>query len=188
MESKYTPSQYEQKLSAFWEQKGFFKGVVEKGKKPFLAEKAEALGIPNGPMRRDLVNGINIVLADGRVVTPAEVMGEFQKGVKLVLVGDVGNTDTLVAAVHDADALVIEATYLEEEADMAKQFAHLTAAQASHLARNSGVKSLILTHISRRYREKDVLLEAQQVFQNVRVARDFDSFIIQRDGENITGA
>jgi len=35
MESKYVPALFEQKLSAFWEKKGFFKGVVEKGKKPF---------------------------------------------------------------------------------------------------------------------------------------------------------
>ena len=56
--------------------------------------------------------------------------------------------------------LVIEATYLEEEADMAKQFAHLTARQAAELAQTAGVNKLILTHISRRYREKDVFTEA----------------------------
>jgi len=155
----------------------------EKGRQPFLAEKAEALGIPNGPMRRDLVNGLNVTLPDGKEITPADILGEFQPGVKLVLVGDVGNTDTLIHEVRDADALVIEATYLEEEADMARQFAHLTAVQASQLALNAGVKKLILTHISRRYREKDVLVEALQVFQNVHVARDFDSFAILRDGD-----
>jgi ribonuclease BN (tRNA processing enzyme) len=48
-------------------------------------------------------------------------------------------------------------------------------------AREAGVKKLILTHLSRRYREKDVLAEAQAVFPNTSVARDFDSFQIKRE-------
>jgi ribonuclease Z len=75
---------------------------------------------------------------------------------------------------------VIEATYLEEEAELANQFAHLTAAKAAKLAAESGVKHLILTHVSRRYREKDVLAEAQAFFPNTSVARDFDDFQIRK--------
>jgi len=64
---------------------------------------------------------------------------------------------------------------------MAKQFSHNTAKRAAELARDAGVKKLILTHISRRYREKEVLAEAQAIFPNSAVARDFDSFQIKRD-------
>lgn len=152
----------------------------EKGRQPFLAEKAEALGVPAGPLRRELVNGREVHLADGRIIQPADVLGEFRPGIHLVHVGDVGNTGSLVEYVKGADALVIEATYLDEEVDMAKQFAHLTARQAAELARSAGVKQLFLTHISRRYREKDVFTEAEAVFPNVRVARDFDHFMITR--------
>ena len=81
--------------------------------------------------------------------------------------------------VNGADALVIEATYLEQEADMASQFAHLTARQAARLAIDTGVKQLVLTHISRRYREKEVLAEAQEIFPNVIVARDFDVVMVK---------
>lgn len=88
--------------------------------------------------------------------------------------------DELVSAVHDVDALIIEATYMHEEAEMADQFAHLTARQAAELAAGSGVKHLILTHISRRYRERDVLAEAQAIFPNTVVARDFDAFQVRR--------
>jgi ribonuclease Z len=63
---------------------------------------------------------------------------------------------------------------------MAEQFAHLTARQAAELAASSGVKHLILTHISRRYRERDVLGEAQEIFPNTVVARDFDAFQVRR--------
>jgi len=158
-------------------------GYVFEGKarRPFLPEKADALGIPFGPERRDLVAGRAITLADGRQIQPDDVLGPLQKGVKLVVIGDTGRTDDLLQSCRDADALVIESTYIEEEAEMARQFSHLTARQAAELALEAGVKKLILTHISRRYREKDVLKEAQAIFPNVSVARDFDSFQIKRE-------
>jgi ribonuclease Z len=153
----------------------------ERPRCPFLAEKAEELGIPQGPWRRELAEGRNAVLPDGRMIHAEQVLGEFRAGTRFVHVGDVGDTTNLVEVCSEADGLVIEATYLEEEADMARQFAHLTARQAADLAKKAGVKKLILTHISRRYREKDVLEEAQDIFENVVVARDFDRFVIKRE-------
>ncbi|HKI53559.1 MAG TPA: ribonuclease Z [Anaerolineales bacterium] len=153
----------------------------EKSRRPFLPEKADELGVPFGPERRDLVEGKSITLPDGKRIEPDEVLGPLQKGVKLVLVGDTGKTENLLAVCKDADALVIESTYLDEEAEMAGQFSHLTARQAGELAIKAGVKKLILTHISRRYREKDVIKEAQSVFPNTSVARDFDTFQIKRN-------
>ena len=152
----------------------------EKSRRPFLPEKAEALGIPMGPERRDLVKGESVTLADGRVITPEDVLGELKEGMRLVHIGDTGRTDNLLEYCMGADGLVIESTYMEEEADMARDFSHLTAKQAAELARQAGVKKLILTHISRRYREKDILEEAQSVFPNVSVARDFDVFQIKQ--------
>jgi len=152
-----------------------------KARRPFLNDKATELGVPFGPERRDLVAGKEISLLDGRRVTPDDVLGPLQRGVKLVVVGDAGKTDNLLEVCKDADSLVIESTYLEEEAELAKEFHHLTAGQGAELAKQAGVKKLILTHISRRYREKDVLKEAQEIFANTSVARDFDTFQIKRE-------
>lgn len=158
-------------------------GYVFEGKarRPFLNDKATELGVPFGPERRELVAGKPISLPDGRRVNPDDVLGPLQAGTKLVVVGDTGKTENLVEVSRDADALVIESTYLDEEAEMANKFSHLTARRAAELAVKAGVKRLILTHISRRYREKDVLKEAQAVFPNAVVARDFDVFQIKRD-------
>jgi ribonuclease Z len=158
-------------------------GYVFEGKarRPFLPEKADALGVPFGPERRQLVAGNELILPNGKRVGPEDVLGSLQKGVKLVVVGDAGRTDDLVEVCRDADALVIESTYTDEEAEMARQFSHLTARQGAELAVRAGVKKLILTHISRRYREKDILKEAQAIFPNTSVARDFDSFQIKRE-------
>jgi ribonuclease Z len=152
----------------------------EKARRPFLPEKAEALGVPMGPQRRDLVNGLAVTLPDGTRISPEDVLGEVKPGTRFVHIGDTGRTDNLLEYCQNADGLVIESTYLEEEADMARDYAHLTARQAAELAVKAGVKQLFLTHISRRYRERDVLAEARAVFPDAVVARDFDTFQIKQ--------
>lgn len=153
----------------------------EKGRRPFLPEAAEKLSIPPGPWRRDLAAGQTVNLPDGRVISPDEVLGEFKPGTRLVHIGDTGSVDELVGYCQGADGLIIEATYLDEETEMARQFAHLTARQAASLAVKAEVRKLFLTHVSRRYREKDIIQEAQSVFPEAIVARDFDTFQIKRD-------
>ncbi len=149
--------------------------------RPFLANRAEALGVPFGPERKQLVAGKSIELADGRVIDPEEVLGPTIEGTTLALVGDAARVDNLVEAVYGADALVIESTYCQVEADLAKAYGHLTAAQAAQLAREAQVKQLILTHLSRRYPEHVVAAEARAIFPETIVARDFDHYRIQRD-------
>ena len=152
----------------------------EKSRRPFLPDKAQALDIPPGPWRAELVRGNRATLPDGRVIEPDQVLGPERRGTKLVHVGDTGRTDDIKEICEGADALVIEATYLESEAELAHKFAHLTAKQAATLAREAGVGQLFLNHISRRYRERDVIEEARSVFPEAIVVRDFDTFQIKR--------
>jgi ribonuclease Z len=153
----------------------------EKSRRPFLPEKATELGITPGPLFGKLASGSSITLEDGRSITPEMVMGELRPGTRLAALGDLGETESLVELLQGVDGLVIESTYLEEEADMAKQFAHLTAKQAAEFANKIKAGKLMLTHLSRRYRDRDVLAEAQSVFPNAVVARDFDAFTIKRE-------
>ncbi len=153
----------------------------QKSHRPFLADQAQALGVPAGPERRELVRGNAITLADGRHVTPDMVLGPALPGARYVHIGDCGNTDHLAEHVKDATALVIEATFLHEDAATARAFGHLTARQAALLAAENNVQTLILTHLSRRYRERDIKQEARDIFPATRVARDFDRFTIHRD-------
>ena len=153
----------------------------EKPRRPFLVDKAEALGVPPGPERRRLVAGESVTLSDGRTIHPDEVLGPEIRGAALAHVGDTGRTSDLIEHVRGADALVIESTYLDAEADLARSYDHLTAAQAARLARDAQVGQLILTHISRRYGQKQVLAEAQAIFPNTAVARDFDRFRVLKD-------
>ena len=155
----------------------------ERSRRPFLPEKAKALDIPPGPWRRDLVAGKVVHLPDGRKIQPDQVLGDERLGTSLVVVGDTGHAEKLMPHIQDADALVIEATYIQAEADLAERFDHLTAHAAAELAKEAGIGELFLTHLSRRYRERDVLDEARGVFPEVHVARDFDRFQVKRESD-----
>jgi ribonuclease Z len=152
----------------------------EKSHRPFLSDTAEALGVPFGPERKQLVAGQSLTLADGRVIQPDDVLGPAVQGASLAVVGDAARTDNLVESVRDVDALVIESTYLDVEADLAQAYGHLTATQGAQLAREANVRQLILTHVSRRYSEREVQAEARAIFPETIVARDFDHYRIQR--------
>jgi ribonuclease Z len=147
-----------------------------KARRPFLPDKAEALGVPAGPIRRELVAGRVVTLPNGRLIHPDDVLGPEVPGIKLVFIGDAGRVDNLVAEVAGADLLAIEATYTEEEQEVAAAFGHLTARQAAWLGREAGARHLVLHHVSRRYSSKQILEEASPLFPEAIVAKDFDLF------------
>jgi ribonuclease Z len=153
----------------------------EKTRRPFLPEKAEALGVPHGPVRRDLTAGNPVQLPDGRTIHPDQVLGEPQRGAKLCFIGDVSHTGPLHKVAHEADLLVIEATYLDADKELAKEHGHITAGAAARLARNAEVKQLILHHVSRRYRVGEILAEAQAIFPETLVASDLDMVQVRKD-------
>jgi ribonuclease Z len=146
----------------------------EAARHPLLADRLAALGVPDGPARRELAGGRPVTLADGRLIAPEMVRGPEVAGTRLAVVGDVEEVASLTAQVRGADALVIEATFLDRDAALARARGHLTAAAAASLAREAGVGELLLTHISARYRPEEIAAEAAAIFPRVRVVADFD--------------
>jgi ribonuclease Z len=143
-----------------------------------LPERLAALGIPDGPVRKGLAEGKPVTLGDGRTIDPEAVLGPPAGGKKLVIIGDTETTDGLSDHVADADLLVIEATFLDRDAAVALDYGHLTAAKAAELAAHNNVKQLVLTHVSGRYPEAEILAEATRSFPNSRVAADFDHIVV----------
>jgi len=140
----------------------------------FDVATADALGVPFGPERGALQAGTSVSLADGRIVTPDEVLGAVRPGRKLVLTGDTAPTEDIVDAALGADLLVHEATFCEDEAERARETEHSTALEAARVARDAGVRLLALTHLSSRYTGGDIEREARTVFPDTVVPRDFD--------------
>ncbi|MET7771560.1 ribonuclease Z [Nocardia sp. NPDC005366] len=91
---------------------------------------------------------------NGRTITLAEV-GEPRPGQSMAFVMDTRLCDGVHELASGVDLLVIEATFLESEADLAAEHGHLTAAQAARVAADAGVRTLALTHFSQRYRTLD---------------------------------
>jgi ribonuclease Z len=149
-----------------------------RARRHLLPERLAALGVPDGPVRGELAEGRPVALQDGRTLDPEDVLGPPAQGTKLVVVGDTETTDGLSEYVRDADLLVIEATFLERDAAMASDYGHLTAAKAAELAAAAGVKRLVLTHISGRYTDEEILAEATAVFAETRVAADLDRIAV----------
>jgi len=137
------------------------------------AELAQELGVPFGPelgrlQRGETVNG----------VTSEQVMGPARPGRKVVLSGDTAPCDIVRVAAHEADLLVHEATFLDDEAERALQTGHSTARQAAELAREADVRLLALTHVSTRYAGYEVRDEARAIFERTELPRDFDTIEI----------
>jgi ribonuclease Z len=140
----------------------------------FDVEAADGLGVPSGPERGLLQAGELVRLADGRVITPDEVLGPPRAGRKVVLSGDTAPSPTVLEAARGAEVLVHEATFLDEERDRAQETAHATALEAAELAREADVGLLALTHLSNRYFGPEVAREARTIFPETVVPKDYD--------------
>ena len=139
----------------------------------FDPARATALGITPGPDFGRLQEGETVA-----GVAPDQVMGERRRGRRVVITGDTAPCEMTRLVAFEADLLVHEATFLEEEADRAAETRHSTARQAAELAAAAGVGMLALTHISPRYGGKAVRDEARAAFENTVVPRDFDGIEI----------
>jgi ribonuclease Z len=131
---------------------------------------AEQLGVRPGPDFGRLVRGETV-----NGVAPEQVVGPAREGRKVVISGDTSPCEALAIAAHQADVLVHEATFTEEEAERARQTGHSTARQAAELARSAEARMLLLTHLSTRYSGAEVREEARALFPSTEVVRDFDA-------------
>ncbi len=131
---------------------------------------AEELGVSPGPDFGRLQRGETVA-----GVKPEQVMGPSREGRKIVISGDTSPCEALGIAAHQADVLVHEATFVQEEAERARQTLHSTARQAAELARDADVRLLVLTHFSSRYAGGELRDEARAVFAATEAARDFDT-------------
>lgn len=140
----------------------------------FYPEKAKELQIPEGPLWSRLQHGLAVKLSDGRTVEARNVVGPTRPGRKIVYTGDSGPSNSIVKLAKHADLLIHDCTFDDELADVAGEDRHSTPTIAAHTAAEAGVKRLVLTHISARYKAPELLLDqAKKRFSNVEVAEDF---------------
>jgi ribonuclease Z len=134
------------------------------------ARLAQELGVSPGPDFGRLQRGETVA-----GVRPEQVMGAAREGRKIVISGDTAPCEALALAAHQADVLVHDATFADEEGDRARQTLHSTARQAAELARDAEVRLLALTHVSSRYAGGELRDQARAMFAATELPRDFDT-------------
>ena len=145
----------------------------------FDIKKAESLKIAPGPIYSELQQGKKVLLSDGRKFDGKEFCGPPRKGESFVYCTDTFFSESAVTLSKNADLLVHESTFSEEDESMAYEKLHSTTIMAAKTALLSNTKKLIITHFSPRYTSKnsitpsDLLKEAQKVFPNTQLAKDF---------------
>lgn len=139
----------------------------------FNREKALSLGIPEGPLWGRLQDGHPVTVGGG-TFTPDMVLGVRRRGRKIVYTGDTMPTSALVEFARGADLLIHDATAESSLEEKANRYGHSTARQAALVAKDAGVRTLALTHISPRYEEPEpILSDGKSVFENTILAEDF---------------
>ncbi|EAK9822579.1 ribonuclease Z [Listeria monocytogenes] len=156
--------------------------IVEKDKPGALnADKLIDYGVEPGPIFQKIKKGETVTLADGSVINGKDYIDEPQKGKIISIFGDTKATASELELALNADVLVHEATFEGDKEKLAGEYMHSTTLQAASLAKKANVKKLILTHISSRYdrdASKELLIEAQSVFENTEIAYDLAVFPI----------
>ncbi|WP_070121617.1 ribonuclease Z [Bacillus marinisedimentorum] len=156
--------------------------ITEKEKPGKLdVEKLKAEGVKPGPVYQKIKAGEQVKLENGKILYGKDFIGEPKTGRKVAVLGDTRATPAVLDLARDADLLVHEATFSKDEAGLAFQYFHSTAEQAAESARQAGVRTLVLSHISSRYQNESATRlrdEAARIFPDVYVAEDLWSIEI----------
>jgi ribonuclease Z len=153
--------------------------VVEPPRRPKVnLEAARRLGIKPGPLLGRLQRGEAVVVG-GRVVRPEDVL-EPQPRTVIVYTGDTAPTERIIEAARGAHVLVHDSTFSSAMAEEAYKQGHSTAADAGEAASRAGARSLVLFHVSARYRDASVLEdEARRFHPHVVVAEDMQKVVLR---------
>jgi len=144
--------------------------LTEPDGRRMLPERLSARGVV-GPRVGELIERGHLDV-EGQRVRLNEVSAP-RPGQKFAFIMDTGLCDNVFALAEGVDMLVIEATFLTEDAAMAAQVGHLTAAQAARVAKESGVRRLVLTHFSQRYDDPArFVAEAREYFDGELVVAE----------------
>ena len=151
----------------------------------FDIDQAKALGIPPGPVYSRLKRGESVTLEDGRIIDGTTLCSPERPGGSVMICTDTVFCDAAVELAQGVDLLIHESTFAHAEAEMAFQKQHSTSTMAAQTAAEAGVGQLAITHLSPRYAPgnpvspDDLLKEAQAIFPNTVLAKDFLSLDVK---------
>lgn len=141
---------------------------------------AEKLGVKKGPLLRELKEGRSVVSETGKTILPSDVLAEPKPSKSFSYITDTRYCSRSVTLAKGSDLLMHEATYLHELKAKADETGHSTAFEAGTIAKEAGVKKLVLFHYSARYPNLNPLYrEAIAVFPATHMGNDFETLRIE---------
>lgn len=141
------------------------------------AEALRAAGVPFGPLFGKIKNGENVTLDDGTEIIASDYVSPPRPGKVVTILGDTRKCHASVRLAVNADVLVHESTYGKGDEQIARKHGHSTNMEAAQVAKEAGVKQLLLNHISPRFLSKDISRlrkDASTIFENVYVVKDLE--------------
>lgn len=141
------------------------------------AEALRAAGVPFGPLFGKIKNGQNVMLEDGTEIIASDYISPPRPGKVVTILGDTRKCHASVRLAVNADVLVHEATYGKGDEKIARKHGHSTNMEAAQVAKDAGVKQLLLNHISPRFLSKDISQlrnDASTIFEQVHIVKDLE--------------
>lgn len=141
------------------------------------AEALRAAGVPFGPLFGKIKNGQNVTLEDGTEIIASDYLSPPRPGKVVTILGDTRKCHASVRLAVNADVLVHEATYGKGDEKIARKHGHSTNMEAAQVAKDAGVKQLLLNHISPRFLSKDISQlrkDASTIFEQVHIVKDLE--------------
>ncbi|MFM0788084.1 ribonuclease Z [Streptococcus suis] len=141
------------------------------------AEALRAAGVPFGPLFGKIKNGQNVTLEDGTEIIASDYISPPRPGKVVTILGDTRKCHASVRLAVNADVLVHEATYGKGDEKIARKHGHSTNMEAAQVAKDAGVKQLLLNHISPRFLSKDISQlwkDASTIFEQVHIVKDLE--------------
>ena len=146
----------------------------------FHPEKAKKLGVPEGPLWKQLQSGKDVEV-EGRKIAPRQVIEEPRPGLKIVYAIDTRPSEEVKVLAKGADLLMHDGGFAEDRRDKAKEYFHSTAREAARLGKTAKVKKLALVHISAVTRDDSILLkQARGIFRPTIVPKDLMVLSLKR--------
>lgn len=143
-----------------------------------IGDAANFYNIP-AYMRQSIKDGADFITPEGKVIPNAQLTKEPDPSRSYAYCSDTRPCPEICRLIHGTDLLYHEATFADSEKERAKITYHSTAREAATIAREAGVKSLVLGHFSSRYDdEKQLLDEAREIFDTCECAAEGKTFTI----------
>jgi ribonuclease Z len=147
----------------------------------FSSGRAVQLGIPKGPLWGNLQSGRDIVLDNGRVIRPDQVLGPARNGRHVAYVVDTRPAKAIYTLCRHVDIAFIEGMFLQEDAEHANTKGHLTVVEAARMAGRARVRRAVLVHLSPRYNDDHRLRldeQAKEAFEKATIGRDLEIYSV----------